>query len=149
MQEKLGSLVLRLRNTKNDKMMSTEECENTLDTELDSLKEDMHNQIQEIHRTVLNCKPKDPESESYAEDRAAYRSLLLFVTDIMEQMRELITTIFDRQRLFIHEIWQAFMNNKDCDPIRDALNKDIDRNFSRWERLLGKMEEKIKTMDNS
>ncbi|CAM4979035.1 unnamed protein product [Rotaria socialis] len=146
MQEKIGSLVLRLRNKQSGEIMSTEECENTLDKELSSLKEDMYNQIQEIHEIVLSCKPESSGSKSYEADKEAYRNLLVFVTDIIEQMRDLIITIFDRQRLFIHDIWQAFMNKEECDSIRDALNKDLDRNFNRWEQLLGKMKEKIDTM---
>lgn len=141
--------MLRLRNTKNDEIISIEECENTLDNELRSLKKDMYNQIEEIHQTVMNCKPTDPDSGSYVADREAYKNLLVFVTEIMEQMRELIITIFDRQRVFIHEIWQAFMDKKECDPIRDALKEDLDPHFSRWELLLGKMKEKIDTMKDS
>ncbi|CAF3375616.1 unnamed protein product [Rotaria socialis] len=145
-QEKLRSLVLLLRSSKNNEIMSIEVWENNLDKELHSLKEDMHNQIQEIHEIVLSCKPESSGSKSYEADKEAYRNLLVFVTDIIEQMRDLIITIFDRQRLFIHDIWQAFMNKEECDSIRDALNKDLDRNFNRWEQLLGKMKEKIDTM---
>ncbi|CAM2723387.1 unnamed protein product [Rotaria socialis] len=123
-QEKLRSLVLLLRSSKNNEIMS----------------------IEEIHEIVLSCKPESSGSKSYEADKEAYRNLLVFVTDIIEQMRDLIITIFDRQRLFIHDIWQAFMNKEECDSIRDALNKDLDRNFNRWEQLLGKMKEKIDTM---
>ncbi|CAF1429556.1 unnamed protein product [Rotaria magnacalcarata] len=143
-QEKLRPLTLRLSTTDQRKVTDIEHQEKALENQMTTLKKEMNHQIDQLQKHVLSCKPKETKDVNYVEKIEAYKSLLMFVTQIMEEMRELIITLFDRHRLFIHQVWQALKNDEDCGEIHAALEKDVDRQLQRWERFLNMVDARIK-----
>ncbi|CAF2105584.1 unnamed protein product [Rotaria magnacalcarata] len=153
-EQQFRPLVLRLTNREKSKReMSIEECEEVLQKNLADFEGDMNLQIEQLTKSVKSCRPKDKQDVNYEKDRRVYEQLVKFVTRIFENMHGLVKTIFDRHRLFVHEVWHALHNGKDCDRLHEQLQADIQKSIDQWEQYINDIEEKIggyfKIMDDS
>ncbi|CAF3329203.1 unnamed protein product [Rotaria socialis] len=141
---KLKPLVLLLLNReKYSRPVSLEQYEEMLENELKDFQVQITHQIDQLQEKVRSCRPKTMADHYPDKTREAYKKLLIFVTAMLDEMRELIKTLFDRHRLFVHQIWQALEVGKNCDGLRRELEADIERHLSRWERYINMIEEKI------
>jgi len=126
-------------------MRGNEGCESEeqrLQEQMNNFKVEINRQIDELNEYVRLYKAKETNGLNRAED--GYKSVLIFVTYIIDELHELIKTIFDRHRLYIHDIWQALQQNESCEKIGNEFNADINRILQRWERYFQMAEEKLK-----
>jgi chemotaxis regulatin CheY-phosphate phosphatase CheZ len=136
-------LTLRLTTAANAKGNAVEQNEKQLEYQLAEFQDVVNHQVDELLQMVRNCKPKETNESKLAAKNEAYGQLLKFVTQIIDEMRELIKTIFDRHRLFIHQTWQALNRGEDCGKLQNNLEDDIKRHLHRWERFVNMIDDKI------
>jgi len=137
-------LILRLRRIHDNEGLSIEE--QTLQEQMNLFGAEINRQVDELNEYVQSYKAKETNNLNRAENREVYKSVLIFVTYIIDELHELIKTIFERHRLFIHDIWQALQQNEyECERIRNEFDIDINGILQRWERYFKMAEERLKS----
>jgi hypothetical protein len=145
-QQNLQPLILRLRTTMhgNEGVLVEEQ---TLMEQMNRFKAEINRHIDELNQCVQLYKAKETNGLNRAENREAYKSILIFVIYIIDELNDLIKVIFNRYRLFINDIWQALQRNEDIvETIRYEFEGDINRILQRWEQYFKAAEEKLKSV---
>ncbi|CAF3362884.1 unnamed protein product [Rotaria socialis] len=140
-KQRLKPLIIRLVKQEPGETASVEQHENSFYVQMDELRKVVEKQLQEIQGRVLARRPKGKTNADDSAANQAYMRLLMVVKRIVDDMKEVLTTISYRQRLFIHQMMHALRNNGDRRAVHDELEEDINYQLKRWDTYLDRIEE--------
>jgi hypothetical protein len=138
-------LILSLSEPEPSETDSVEQHENSLAVKMDKFRKVVEKQLNEIQERVLARKPKGKKNVDDSAENQAYLRLLMVVKRTIDDIKEVLTTISYRQRLFIHQMMHALTNNGDRRAVRGELEKDINYQLKRWDTYLDRIEEYLQT----
>lgn len=145
LKQRLRSLILPLAKREPGETDSVEQHESSLAVQMDEFRKVVEKQLNEIQKRILARRPKGKTNVDDSAENQAYLRLLMVVKRTMDDIKEVLTTISYRQRLFIHQMMHALTHNGDRKAVRDELEKDINYQLKRWDTYLDRIEEYLQT----
>ncbi|CAF5030876.1 unnamed protein product [Rotaria sp. Silwood1] len=132
-KQHLPALILTLKNKYANELKdkSIEEQEAYILQNVDSFRDMIVKNIEELKELVLSARPSSNTANepNHEERKAAYRELLKLGTALMSKMQDTLNKIFDEYIKFLHEVRQVIRADNDPTPILNDFNRNIEIDF--------------------
>ncbi|CAF5120058.1 unnamed protein product [Rotaria sp. Silwood1] len=129
-KQHLPALILTLKNKYANELKdkSIEEQEAYILQNVDSFRDMIVKNIEELKELVLSARPSSNTANepNHEERKAAYRELLKLGTALMSKMQDTLNKIFDEYIKFLHEVRQVIRADNDPTPILNDFNRNIE-----------------------